>query len=74
MNGSGLKHLIGMLSLAAAALLPAAVMAFEVTQVWHGGTVEGTVTLSGAIPEPKGFNLDQYFVPCIGDRRGSAAN
>ena len=31
--------------------------AYEVIDVQHGGTVDGTVTLSGGIPDPKAFNL-----------------
>ena len=37
--------------------------AYEVTDVRHGGTIEGTVTLDGQVPEPKGFNLITFPDP-----------
>lgn len=37
--------------------------AYEVIDVQHGGTVEGTVTLDGPVPEPKGFNLITFPDP-----------
>ncbi|MFY4727662.1 carboxypeptidase regulatory-like domain-containing protein [Nitrospira sp. BLG_2] len=53
-----------------AALVSAAVLssaapasAYEVTPVQHGGTIEGTVTLDGPVPEPKGFNLITFPDP-----------
>jgi hypothetical protein len=57
------KHLIGTLSLALATILPGAVTAYQVVDVQHGGTIEGTVTLSGPVPEPKGFNLITFPDP-----------
>ena len=42
-------------------LLPAS--AYDVTDVQHGGTIEGTITLDGAVPEPKGFNLITFPDP-----------
>jgi hypothetical protein len=37
--------------------------AYDVIDVQHGGTVDGTVTLAGAVPEPKGFNLITFPDP-----------
>lgn len=37
--------------------------AYEVIDVQHGGTLDGTITLAGAIPEPKGFNLITFPDP-----------
>jgi hypothetical protein len=37
--------------------------AYEVIDVRHGGTIEGTVTLDGPVPEPKGFNLITFPDP-----------
>jgi hypothetical protein len=36
---------------------------YEVIDVRHGGTVEGTVTLRGVVPEPKAFNLITFPDP-----------
>ena len=37
--------------------------AYEVMDVQHGGTVQGTVRLDGDVPEPKGFNLITFPDP-----------
>ena len=37
--------------------------AYEVIDIQHGGTIEGTVTLDGPVPEPKGFNLITFPDP-----------
>lgn len=37
--------------------------AYEVIEVPHGGTLDGNVTLAGAVPEPKGFNLITFPDP-----------
>lgn len=37
--------------------------AYEVVDVQHGGTIEGTVVLDGPVPEPKGFNLITFPDP-----------
>ncbi len=42
---------------------PMAANAYEVIDVRHGGTIEGTVTLDGPVPEPKGFNLITFPDP-----------
>ena len=38
-------------------------LSYDVIEVEHGGTIEGTVTLEGAVPEPKGFNLITFPDP-----------
>lgn len=38
-------------------------MAYDVTPVPHGGTIKGTVTLTGPLPEPKAFNLITFPDP-----------
>ncbi|HWF60070.1 MAG TPA: carboxypeptidase-like regulatory domain-containing protein [Nitrospira sp.] len=37
--------------------------AYDVVDVQHGGTIEGTVILDGPVPEPKGFNLITFPDP-----------
>ena len=37
--------------------------AYDVMEVQHGGTIEGTIRLDGAVPEPKGFNLITFPDP-----------
>lgn len=51
---------LGLLFLAGSSL-PA--IAYDVVEVPHGGSIEGVVTLEGAIPEPKGFNLITFPDP-----------
>jgi hypothetical protein len=41
----------------------AAAFGYDVIDVDHGGVIEGTVTLEGAVPEPKGFNLITFPDP-----------
>lgn len=36
---------------------------YDIIEVQHGGTLDGRVTLSGSIPEPKGFNLITFPDP-----------
>ena len=47
---------------------------YDVIDVEHGGVIEGTVTLEGAVPEPKGFNLitfpDPQYCGRISNGRG----
>lgn len=38
-------------------------LSYDVIDVQHGGVIEGTVTLEGAVPEPKGFNLITFPDP-----------
>ncbi|HWG95539.1 MAG TPA: carboxypeptidase-like regulatory domain-containing protein [Nitrospira sp.] len=42
---------------------PTPATAYEVIDIQHGGTIEGTVTLDGPVPEPKGFNLITFPDP-----------
>ncbi len=63
------RHIICLFSLSAA-LASAIVLssgtstsAYEVIDVRHGATIEGTVTLDGPVPEPKGFNLITFPDP-----------
>lgn len=37
--------------------------AYDVIDVQHGGMIEGTISLNGAVPEPKGFNLITFPDP-----------
>ena len=37
--------------------------AYEAIEVEHGGSIEGTITLDGPVPEPKGFNLITFPDP-----------
>jgi hypothetical protein len=50
------------------------VLSYDVIDVQHGGVVEGTVTLDGPVPEPKGFNLitfpDPQYCGRISNGRG----
>ena len=52
---------VGILGVILTGLAP--VFAYDVVEVQHGGTIEGTVTLSGPVPEPKGFNLITFPDP-----------
>ncbi|MGZ8380508.1 MAG: carboxypeptidase regulatory-like domain-containing protein [Nitrospira sp.] len=74
MNGSVHTYCVGILSLVVVMVLPIGARAYEVIDVQHGGTVEGTVTLSGVVPEPKGFNLitfpDPVYCGRISNGRG----
>lgn len=48
--------------------------AYEPATVLDGGSVVGTVTLDGAVPKPKGYNLttlpDQIYCGRISDGQG----
>lgn len=37
--------------------------AYEAIEVEHGGSIEGTISLDGSVPEPKGFNLITFPDP-----------
>jgi len=51
------------------------VYSYDVIEVEHGGTIEGTVSLDGVVPEPKGFNLitfpDPMYCGRISNGRGA---
>lgn len=74
MNGLLHRWCVAIVLLGAAAVLPIGVAAYEVIDVQHGGTIEGIVTLSGDLPEPKGFNLitfpDPVYCGRISNGRG----
>lgn len=63
MTHTWFKYLAGLLSLAVITLPVGVATAYEVIDVQHGGTVEGTVSLTGGVPEPKGFNLITFPDP-----------
>lgn len=44
-------------------LIAEAGYSYDAVEVEHGGTIEGTITLDGAVPEPKGFNLITFPDP-----------
>jgi hypothetical protein len=50
------------------------VYSYDVIEVEHGGTIEGTISLDGVVPEPKGFNLitfpDPMYCGRISNGRG----
>jgi hypothetical protein len=74
-RGKGIMWMIGgvifLLSLVASFT---SVRAYDVVDVEHGGTIKGTVSLEGAVPEPKGFNLitfpDPQYCGRISNGRG----
>jgi len=43
--------------IAALFLFPCSAWSYEVQEVGNGGSVQGTVTLSGQVPDPKAYNL-----------------
>jgi hypothetical protein len=59
--------------LATWALTPGA-QAYDAISVTDGGTLTGTITLSGAVPKPKGYNLttlpDPFYCGRISDGQG----
>ncbi len=63
MNHTLRNGFIGVFSLVVVALSVGAASAYDVIEVPHGGKIEGTVELKGAIPEPKGFNLITFPDP-----------
>ncbi len=66
--------LAGMLGLVLLLWGGAPVDAYDVIEVEHGGTLQGTVSLAGPVPEPKGFNLitfpDPIYCGRISNGRG----
>ena len=49
--------------LVALLLAPFSVSAYEVMEISNGGTIQGIVTLSGEIPDPKAYNLVTFPDP-----------
>lgn len=63
MKNNLLKGSVCMLSLIFVLLSVGPAPAYDVIDVQRGGTLEGTVTLKGDVPEPKGFNLITFPDP-----------
>ena len=68
------KHILRMGLVAIISLGTGAALGYDVIDVEHGATIEGTVSLEGAVPEPKGFNLitfpDPQYCGRISNGRG----
>lgn len=68
------KHILRMSLVTALSVSTGAALGYDVIDVEHGGTIEGTVSLEGAVPEPKGFNLitfpDPQYCGRISNGRG----
>ncbi len=62
MNGKG-RYIILFCGLLAFVLGAVPAHSYDVTEVVHGGTIEGTITLEGSVPEPKAFNLITFPDP-----------
>ncbi|HSA61038.1 MAG TPA: carboxypeptidase regulatory-like domain-containing protein [Nitrospiraceae bacterium] len=63
MKNNILKGSVCMLFLIFVLLSVGPAPAYDVIDVQRGGTLEGTVTLKGDVPEPKGFNLITFPDP-----------
>ncbi|HSB43611.1 MAG TPA: carboxypeptidase-like regulatory domain-containing protein [Nitrospira sp.] len=63
MNDKLMTGLLGALSTILVVLTVGPAPAYDVIDVQHGGMIEGTVLLDGAVPEPKGFNLITFPDP-----------
>lgn len=63
MRGKRIKQILGagMLAVLVTGAIP--VRAYDVIDVQSAGTITGTVTLEGVVPEPKGFNLITFPDP-----------
>src|SRR5512132_3624986 len=59
------RSILAVAFIAAGGLSSLAVQAhsYDVVEVQRGGTLDGRVTLAGAVPEPKGFNLITFPDP-----------
>ena len=68
------KHILRMSLLTAMSVSTGAAFGYDVIDVEHGETIEGTVSLEGAVPDPKGFNLitfpDPQYCGRISNGRG----
>ena len=69
-----MKQLLGLTLVIAVSINAGEVLSYDVIDVQHGGVIEGTVTLDGPVPEPKGFNLitfpDPQYCGRISNGRG----
>ena len=74
MNAGLITHVLRLSLVVAVILSTSAAFSYDVIDVEHGGVVEGMVTLEGAVPEPKGFNLitfpDPQYCGRISNGRG----
>jgi polysaccharide lyase family 4-like protein len=57
------KYILGLSLVMAMSVSAVAGFGYDVIDVEHGGVVQGTVTLDGPVPEPKGFNLITFPDP-----------
>ena len=68
------KHILRMSLVTVMSVSTGVALGYDVIDVEHGGTIEGTVSLEGAVPEPKGFNLitfpDPQYCGRISNGRG----
>jgi hypothetical protein len=62
MSGKGKLVILGC-GLLALVLGTVPARSYDVVEITHGGTIEGTITLDGAVPEPKAFNLITFPDP-----------
>lgn len=74
MNAAIMKQFLGFTLIIALTNSADQVLSYDVIDVQHGGVIEGTVTLDGPVPEPKGFNLitfpDPQYCGRISNGRG----
>lgn len=74
MNAAIMKQFLGFTLVVALTSSADQVLSYDVIDVQHGGVIEGTVTLDGPVPEPKGFNLitfpDPQYCGRISNGRG----
>jgi len=73
-NAGLITHVLRLCLVVAVLFSTSAAFSYDVIDVQHGGVVAGTVTLEGAVPEPKGFNLitfpDPQYCGRISNGRG----
>ena len=62
MSGKG-RWVILVCGLLALVLETLPARSYDVVEITHGGTIEGTITLDGSVPEPKAFNLITFPDP-----------
>ena len=74
MNTDLIKHVLQLTLAIAVSVSASEAFSYDVIDVEHGGVIEGTVTLEGTVPEPKGFNLitfpDPQYCGRISNGRG----
>ena len=63
MKAGRVKYILGLSLIMAMSVSAVAGFGYDVIDVEHGGVVQGTVTLDGPVPEPKGFNLITFPDP-----------